>query len=226
MAKKKSKQTGPWVTAEVSSQVTREFPILEYGTTESYYVFAREKCRNFTYAFHQIYNRCDESEDKSFIKELEEKYNMSDIEYRSCKTSATALRNSEIELDNSREEDIRYYESVLSDPESDSKDRFNARNKIASLQSQIGSTAVFGSVGVMRKLTNAYNRVKQADYWIPKYEQEIIALQEQLDSESLPKKDKRKIKYQIESKKRSINDYNRLKKNAIERIPRLKEELQ
>ena len=29
MAKKKSKQTGPYMTAEVSSQVTREFPILE-----------------------------------------------------------------------------------------------------------------------------------------------------------------------------------------------------
>jgi hypothetical protein len=29
MAKKKSKQTGSWVTAEVSSQIMREFPILE-----------------------------------------------------------------------------------------------------------------------------------------------------------------------------------------------------
>lgn len=29
MAKNKTKQTGPWVTAEISSQVTREFPILE-----------------------------------------------------------------------------------------------------------------------------------------------------------------------------------------------------
>ena len=130
-----------------------------------------------------------------------------------------------INIDNSREEDIRYYESVLSDPESESKDRFNARNKIASLQRQLGSTAVFGSVGVMRKLTNAYNRVKQADCWIPKYELEIIALQEQLNSESLSKKDRRNIKYQIESKKRSINDYNRLREKAIERIPRLKEEL-
>ena len=36
---------------------------------------------------------------KSFIKEIEQRFKMSDIEYRSCKTSAVALRNSEIELD-------------------------------------------------------------------------------------------------------------------------------
>ena len=104
MTNKKANTTSSWMTAEVSSQVTREFPILKCGTDELYYVFAREKCSNFSYAFHQIYNRCDESDDKSFIKEIEQRFKMSDIEYRSCKTSAVALRNSEIELDKNREE--------------------------------------------------------------------------------------------------------------------------
>lgn len=84
---------------------------------------------------------------------------------------------------------------ILSNPDSESKERFNARNKIASLNKQIGSTAVFGSVGVMRKLTKAYNRIKYADYWIPIYEREITSLQEKLDIEILSKKEMRKIRY-------------------------------
>lgn len=116
---------------------------------------------------------------------------------------------------------------ILSNSESESKlkERFNARNKIASLNKQIGSAAVFGGVRVMQKLTKAYNRIKQADYWIPIYERKITSLQEKLDSNLLSKKEVRKAKYQIECKKRYINEYSKLRNDTIERISILKEEL-
>lgn len=103
MANKSKSQTGPCVMADVVSQVTRELPVLRQGTDPEYFDYVIRKNINFTYAFHQIYNRTDETVDKGFQKEIRERFSMCDIEYRSCVSEASALRTSEDALNELRE---------------------------------------------------------------------------------------------------------------------------
>ena len=99
MSKKKQKSSRPITEQPVSANVTRGLPVLKTGTDSGFFSYADEKCTNYTYAFHQLYKRTDESEDKGFQSEIKQRFSMCTVEYRSCETDATALRNSEIELD-------------------------------------------------------------------------------------------------------------------------------
>ena len=70
MSKKSKVQNSPYVEADVTGQVTRELPILIEETDSGYFDYVDKKNVDYTYAFHQIYNRADETVDKEFQKEI------------------------------------------------------------------------------------------------------------------------------------------------------------
>ena len=133
MSKKSKVQNSPYVEADVTSQVTRELPILIKGTDSGYFDYVDKKNVNFTYAFHQIYNRADETADKNFQKEIREKYSMTLTEYRDCVSEATGLRTAEEVLNEMRDEEIEELKTIYADEDSTPQQRFKILNKIASL---------------------------------------------------------------------------------------------
>jgi len=225
MSKKSKVQTGPYVVADVISQVTRELPVLRQGTDPEYFDYVDRKNINFTYAFHQIYNRADETVDKEFQKEIRKRYSMCDIEYRSCVSEATALRSSEDALNEQREIDIEDLKEKYNDEDTDSKKRFRIFNKIAFLLRQHTTNAVFGGRSALRKLTKAHNRIAEAEVNIPRLVKEIEEFEAKLQTDDISKRDYKRIKYNINLKKQRINQLREQSKKAEQRIPKLKEEL-
>ena len=224
MAKNK-KSTRPINEMDVESVVTRELPVLTTGTDAGFFDYADEKCLNYTYLFHQLYERADECEDKAFIEEMKARFFVSTIEYRSCRTDATALRQSEIELDEQRQDKIMSLQDMINDEDCTEEERFKYNRKIARLLRQMNQNAVFGGRQKLRLLTKAYNRIKKAEINIPKLQKEISELEKSLSSGMLSRRDEKRTKYHIESKKRTINDYRERAENSRKRIPKLKQDL-
>ena len=222
---KGKKSTRPINEMDVESIVTREFPVLKTGTDVGFFDYADEKCLKYTYLFHQLYKRTDECEDKAFIEEMKARFSVSTIEYRSCRTDATALRESEIELDEKRQDKIMSLEDMMNDEECTEEEKFKHNRKIARLRREMNQHAVFGGREKLRLLTKAYNCIKKSETNIPRLQKEISELEKLLSSGTLSKRDQKRIKYQTECKKRTINDYRERAKKAKKRIPKLKQEL-
>ena len=120
MSKKSKVQNSPYVEADVTGEVTRELPILIKETDSGYFDYVDKKNVDYTYAFHQIYNRADETVDKEFRKEIRRRFSMCDIEYRSCVSEATALRISEEVLNEIRDEEIEELKTMYADEDATS----------------------------------------------------------------------------------------------------------
>lgn len=222
---KKKKTSTPVYETPVEGIITRELPVLKTGTDVGYFDYAGEKCTRYTYAFHQLYKRTDESADKGFINEIRNSFSMCDMEYRSCAIDASALRSSEMELDEKRISDIEALKAMMEEDGCTDEDKFKYNNKIACLVHQLNCNAVFGGKMNLRLLTKAYNIIKKAEVRIPKLNEEITVLEEQLSSGTLSRRDYKRVIYQINSKKRSIYQYKINAVNAKKRIPKLKRAL-
>ena len=167
MSKKSKVQNSPYVEADVTGEVTRELPSLIKETDSGYFDYVDKKNVDYTYAFHQIYNRADETVDKEFQKEIRRRFSMCDIEYRSCVSEATALRISEEVLNEIRDEEIEELKTMYADEDATPDKRFKILNKIASLKRQHTQNAVFGGRSALKALTKAYNRISEAEMNIP-----------------------------------------------------------
>ena len=226
MSKKSKVQNSPYVEADVTGQVTRELPILIKETDSGYFDYVDKKNVDYTYAFHQIYNRADETVDKEFQKEIRRRFSMCDIEYRSCVSEATALRISEEVLNEIRDEEIEELKTMYADEDATPDKRFKILNKIASLKRQHTQNAVFGGRSALKALTKAYNRISEAEMNIPRLYNEIEELEAKLQDKEISKRDFKRTKYIINVKKQRINQLRERSNNASKRIPKLKKELQ
>ena len=95
--------------------------------------FVDKKAENYGHAFLRLYNRFDESVDKTFIEELMSDFNMNAREYRYLTKDVKGALDAEEARRENINERLDDYIFELQDEKSTGKQHFNAFRKIAQL---------------------------------------------------------------------------------------------
>jgi hypothetical protein len=115
--------------------------------------FVDKKAENYGHAFLRLYNRFDESVDKTFIEELMSDFNMNAREYRYLTKDVKGALDAEEARRENINERIDDYIFELQDEKSTGKQRFNAFRKIAQLQKSLLRDRTWGGLDNMRRLS-------------------------------------------------------------------------
>ena len=122
--------------------------------------FINEKCINFSYGFHLLYKRIEESNDPNFITYFKDRFKMNDIEYRSLLSKVKAFINSNKTNNNKKKDRISFLEDELSNNANLSKKyKYKYFNKIQYLSKSIDNEPVFGGRTLLQEITREHNKV-------------------------------------------------------------------
>lgn len=104
--------------------------------------FIQDKMRNYTYAFHFLYKKFDESSDDGLTSYIMNRFNLNDIEYRSLQSDVKSFIDREIIIKKNKQERIEdLYVSLLTI--TNPHKRFKTYKKINKLESSLKTNSVF-----------------------------------------------------------------------------------
>ena len=223
MAKTKN-QKGWADIVDCSAIIARPCPILADQCQPGFLEYADNKSNNYTYAYHTAYNRADEVEDSGFKKYIMERFNMTDIEYRSLVSSVTGQKSSELTRKEKYEAEINECLEQLQDKDITKKERFDLTRKIANKKRSIERYQTYGTLGLMRGLTKEHNKIHQTEHWLPVFEKQLEAL-ESVDTMCFTETQKKEHMELISEKKKEIEKLLKQKEDASKKSIQKKEEL-
>lgn len=123
-----------------------------------------ERCKQYSYAFRLLYKMIDESSDTAFIERFKERFDLTDIDYRSlvamvkARRSAWDARNEEI---STRIADLEY--TLSEDSSMSNRKRYRLLNKVAYLRKSLDYNIVFGGRRLLADITREYNKGESRD---------------------------------------------------------------
>lgn len=201
--------------------------------------FVKNKIKNYSYAIRLMCKMIDESIDSNFIINFKERFNLTDIEYRSlvidAKSRITSLQSSN---KNKKEKIEALSKRLLEGKDLAKKDKYKIFNKISFIKKSLENNLVFGGRNLLQKITREYNKglsknKKKLDEYLAEYRSKRNSIPcfitgeanqkgnrffnlLELDSGKVIYKPSKGVKIEIEFKlpKRFKNDFLRLSKMA------------
>lgn len=127
--------------------------------------YIKDKCTNYAYAYHLLYNIPDASKiDKSYIEYIKYRFNLTNIEYRSLCSEVIAAHKAEDAIMNNKKIELEDLKDDLLNEDLNKHDKFKTFRKIAKLESAIndyeknGFNCVFGSKYLLKSITSLHNK--------------------------------------------------------------------
>lgn len=115
------------------------------------------KQKNYSFAYRNLFKQLEMCGDSAFVKDFKERFELTDIEFRSLKSDVeTRFKMEKIRLDKVQS-DIDDINEEL-ETERNSRKRYKLLNKLAYRIRSLDSSPVFGSRSVLRYLTKECNK--------------------------------------------------------------------
>ena len=111
---------------------------------------------NYTNAFMLLYKMLDTASDMEFMKRFKQRFNLTDIAYRSLASEVKAARNQDITNDNERRERIEELTETLGKTEPEK--RYRIYRKITDLKRRVGKERTFGGLSKLREISKECNK--------------------------------------------------------------------
>lgn len=135
----------------------------------------------YSYALRKLYKHIDKIDDKKFVEDICNKFNLNDIEYRSVLSQAKMkfeqTQTNKIE----KEESIMFLHKEMSElkkaekSEQNTRAKFKTHNKLKHKETSLSKDIVFGTKTVLRKLSYLNNYKEEKVEEITKTKAEFIA---------------------------------------------------
>ena len=126
--------------------------------------FIKDKVKNYSCAIRLMCKMIDESVDSNFITKFKERFELTDIEYRSLVADAKAkITSLETSNGNKKKKIEELKKRLLDTKDLTKKERYTIFNKIAFLNRSISNNLVFGGRNLLQKITREYNKKSNKD---------------------------------------------------------------
>ena len=126
--------------------------------------FIKDKVKRYSYAMRLMCKMIDESVDSNFITKFKERFQLTDIEYRSLVADAKAkITSMETNNDNKKKKIEELNKRLFNNKDLTKKEKYAIFNKISFLNKSLNNNCVFGGRDLLQKITREYNKKSNKD---------------------------------------------------------------
>ena len=125
--------------------------------------FIERKQHNYSYAFRTLFKRLEEAADTDCVRDIMDRFELNDIEYRSLKADVMSFTKREQTLKTQKADTINELREKLETTEAPHK-RYKLFNRISRLRVSLNSRPVFGGRKLLQNITKACNKGDKSKY--------------------------------------------------------------
>ena len=126
--------------------------------------FIKDKVKRYSYAMRLMCKMIDESVDSNFITKFKERFQLTDIEYRSLVADAKAkITSMETNNENKKKKIEELNKRLFNNKDLTKKEKYAIFNKISFLNKSLKNNFVFGGRDLLQKITREYNKKSNKD---------------------------------------------------------------